>query len=169
MLTVRDEEPGDHDAVFAVEEAAFGRPEEARLVDSLRGSVAPALSLVAERDGWLVGHAFFSPVTIEGPRPGPPAGALGPIGVDPARQRDGIGSALVCAGLAHAPTLGWRVIFLLGSPDYYARFGFTLAAPRGLRYESPAFDAGFQVLELAAGALDGVTGFVRYPSAFAEV
>ena len=147
----------------------FGGPDEARLVDALRGSVAPALSLVAERDGRLVGHAFFSPVTIEGPRPGPPACALGPIGVHPARQGDGIGSALMRAGLDRAPALGWRAVFLLGSPDYYGRFGFTLAAPRGLRYQSTAFDAGFQVLELEAGALDAVTGFVRYPSAFANL
>lgn len=169
MLTVRDEETRDREAVFAVEEAAFGRPDEARLVRALGESVAPALSLVAERDGQLVGHAFFSPVTIDGPRAGPAAGALGPIGVDPAQQGGGIGSALVRAGLARAPTLGWRAIFLLGSPDYYARFGFVLAAPHGLHYESSAFDAGFQVLELEPGALGGVTGFVRYPSAFANV
>lgn len=169
MLTVRDEEPRDHGAVFAVEAAAFGRSDEARLVDDLRRSVAPFLSLVAERDARLVGHAFFSPVTIEGPQPGPAAGALGPIGVDPERQGGGIGSALVRAGLARAPGLGWRAIFLLGDPAYYARFGFALAAPRGLHYESLAFDGGFQVLELQPGALAGVSGFVRYPSAFANV
>jgi putative acetyltransferase len=169
VLTIRDEQSRDRAAVFALEAAAFGRPEEARLVDALRESVTPRLSLVAERDGRLVGHAFFSPVSIEGPRPGPPAGALGPIGVDPARQKQGIGSALVRAGLARAPALDWCAIFLLGSPDYYARFGFRLAAARGLHYESSAFDAGFQVLELEPDALQGVSGFVRYPSAFANV
>lgn len=169
MLSVRDEDVSDREAVFAVEEAAFGRPDEARLVSALRVSVAPALSLVAERHARVVGHAFFSPVTIDGPRPGPPAGALGPIGVDPAQQRAGVGSALVRAGLARAPALGWRAVFLLGDPGYYGRFGFVLAAPRDLHYESSAYDAGFQVLELEPGALGGVTGFVRYPSAFANV
>lgn len=169
MLTLRDEEPRDHDAVLRVEEAAFGRPDEARLVDALRAAARPHLSLVAEWDGRLVGHAFFSPVRIEGPGPAPAAGALGPIGVTPARQGHGIGAALVRAGLARAPELGWRAVFLLGDPAWYARFGFRLAAPLGLHYESEAYDGGFQVRELEPGALRGASGLVRYPSAFANV
>jgi putative acetyltransferase len=60
-------------------------------------------------------------------------------------------------------------LFLLGNPAYYGRFGFELAAPRGLHYESHAFDRGFQVLELAPGALEGVRGWVHYHPAFQEL
>jgi putative acetyltransferase len=60
-------------------------------------------------------------------------------------------------------------VFLLGEPAYYARFGFVMAAPRGFHYESEAFDAGFQVLELVEGALAGHAGRVLYHPAFAQL
>ena len=165
MIRIRDERPGDHARVFALQAAAFGRKSEARLVEDLRTVARPQLSLVAERDGQVVGHVFVSPVVLEG-APALRAGGLGPVGVNPAEQGEGIGSALVRAALERAPALGWRAVFLLGNPRYYARFGFALAAPRGLRYRSADFDPAFQVFELAPGALDGCAGLVRFDPAF---
>jgi putative acetyltransferase len=152
--------------VRALQQAAFGRAAEADLVDALRASAHPQLSLVAEHAGDVVGHVFFSPVAIEGAAAAPPCAGLAPIGVWPAAQGAGIGSALVRAGLARCPELGWRAVFLLGDPDWYARFGFEPAAPRGFHYESEAFDRGFQLRELAPGALLGCAGYVRYAEAF---
>jgi len=156
--------------VWAVLEAAFGRPDEAKLVARLRQEVRPCASLVAESAGRVIGHVFFSPVTIEGTRPDlPAAGGLAPVGVLPDEQGRGAGGALIRAGIEASRALGWQLLFVLGNPVYYGRFGFALAAPHGLHYESHAFDAAFQVQELAPGALAGVTGFVRYPAAFAEL
>ena len=168
-MTIRDEAPADHAAVARVVTAAFGQPDEARLLETLRAEADPHLSLVAKHDGAIVGHVFFSPVEVEGAPEAPPLSALAPLAVEPALQSEGIGSALVHAGLARCPEHGWRAVFLLGDPGYYARFGFGLAAPRGLRYLSEAFDAGFQVLELESGALKGVRGLVQYPPAFASL
>jgi putative acetyltransferase len=168
-LTVRLETSADQPAVARVVTDAFGQPGEARLVEVLRSEADPHISLVAERNGAIVGHVFFSPVTVEGAPNAPPLGALAPLAVAPSLQGGGIGSALVRAGLAHCSEHGWRAVFLLGEPGYYARFGFGLAAPRGLRYRSEAFDAGFQALELEPGALDGVRGLVQYPPAFASL
>ena len=167
--TIRDEVPEDHAAVARVVSDAFGQPGEARLLEALRTEADPYLSLVAERDGSIVGHVFFSAVEVEGAPDAPPLGALAPLAVTPSLQGGGIGSTLVRAGLARCPEHGWRAVFLLGDPGYYARFGFGLAAPRGLRYLSEAFDAGFQVLELESGALKSVRGFVQYPPAFASL
>ncbi len=155
--------------MFEIQCAAFGRDGEAKLVEALRRSAQPQLSLVAETDASLVGHVFLSPVTIDAMPSAPLCAGLAPVGVLPAWQGRGIGDALVRESLARAAALGWRAVFLLGNPAYYARFGFTLAAPRGFHYESPAFDAGFQWLELTPGALDGVRGFVLYHDAFASV
>jgi putative acetyltransferase len=152
-----------------VHEAAFGRPDEARLVAKLRQEVRPCVSFVAEGRERVIGHVFFSPVTIEGARPGVLAGGLAPVGVLPDEQGRGAGSALIRAGIEASRALGWQLLFVLGNPVYYERFGFVLAAPHGLHYESHAFDAAFQVQELAPGALTGVTGFVRYPAAFSEL
>jgi putative acetyltransferase len=163
-MRIRVEEPADRGHVFAVEAAAFARPLEAELVETLRASAWPRLSLVAELDGEIVGHVFFSPVSIEGAPAAPACAGLGPLAVLPARQRLGVGAALVQEGLCRCSALGWKAVFLLGNPAYYARFGFTLAAERGLHYEE--LDAAFQVIELEAGALHGCRGQVRYHEAF---
>jgi putative acetyltransferase len=174
-----------------VHEAAFGRPDEARLAARLRQEAAPLVSLVAEQAGRVIGHVLFTPVTVEerpnraaaplaggslraGVRVARPgrvelaAGALGPVGVLPDAQRLGTGAALIRAGIEACRALDWQILFVLGNPAYYARFGFGLAAPRGLHYASHAFDTAFQVQELAPGALAGVTGWVRYHAAFSE-
>ena len=150
-------------------EAAFGRPDEARLAARLHQEASPLVSLVAEHAGRVIGHVLFSPVTVEGDGPSPRAGALGPVGVLPDAQGKGAGSALIRAGSEACRALDWRLLFVLGDPAYYARFGFALAAPHRLHYSSHAFDAAFQVQELTPGALSGVTGWVRYHDAFTEV
>lgn len=168
-FAVRAERPGDREAVFGVQSAAFGRPDEAALVDALRTSVAPHVSLVATREAQperVVGHVFVSPVTLDTEPEAADVGGLAPLGVLPALQGRGAGGALVRAALEASRAAGFRAVFLLGSPVYYARFGFAPAAPLGLRYGSPALDAAFQQRELVPGALDGRRGRVRYPAPF---
>jgi putative acetyltransferase len=152
-----------------VHEAAFGRPDEAKLVARLRQEARPCVSLVAEAAGRVIGHVFFSSVTIEGEGLGGLAGGLAPVGVLPGEQGRGAGDALIRAGIEASRALGWQLLFVLGNPAYYGRFGFVLAAPHGLHYESHAFDAAFQVQELSAGALARTRGWVRYHPAFAEL
>jgi putative acetyltransferase len=86
----------------------------------------------------------------------------------PTHQRCGVGSALIRSGRVHCAELGWKAVFLVGNPEFHSRFGFALAAPRGLRYESESFDPVFQVLELERGALQGRQGWVRSQEAFAR-
>ena len=162
-LTVRDETDADHATVARLVEAAFGQPDEARLVEALRGSVRPLVSLVAEEDGAVRGHVMVSPVKIGD---GPEAGGLAPVAVDPEHQGRGLGGRLVRAALERSRALGWPLVVLLGDPAYYARFGFELAAPHGLHYQDHAFDAGFQVFAFDPGALAALEGWVRYPAAF---
>ncbi|HEY8157012.1 MAG TPA: N-acetyltransferase [Myxococcota bacterium] len=160
---LRPEAPGDSRAIDAVHERAFGQPGEAALVRALRSEATPYVALVAERAGRVVGHIAFSPVSIEGGSP--PALGLGPVAVEPGLQRTGIGSALVRAGLDRCAALA-QIVVVLGHAAYYPRFGFQPAFPRGLRYRSEVFDPSFFVLELAPGALAGISGQVRYHAAF---
>lgn len=166
-IEIRPETSADHGLVYDVERAAFGRRNEADLVETLREEARPQLSLVAELDGGIAGHVFFSPATIETQPDAARFGALGPVAVDPAQQGRGIGSALVRAGLEQCPRHLWSAVFLVGNPAYYSRFGFVLAAPRGLSYGEPAFDPVFQVVTLKPGALDGCRGRVHFHPAFA--
>jgi putative acetyltransferase len=168
MIEIRPEVAADHARVFEIEAAAFERRNEAELVDRLREVATPQLSLVAHDGDRLLGHIFFSPVAVGESPASPAASGLAPVAVDPALQRSGVGVALIQAGLAACPALGWQAVFLVGSPVYYARFGFTLAAPMGFTYGDPLFDAVLQVNELAAGALEGMRGCVHFHPAFVE-
>ncbi|MBX3470154.1 MAG: N-acetyltransferase [Planctomycetes bacterium] len=162
-MSIRGEAPAEVEAVRRVNDAAFGRPDEGRLVDALRGAARPFVSLVARDDDEVVGHVLFTPVTVGATWT---ALALGPMAVVPGRQRAGFGAALVRAGLDACRALGHDVVFVLGHPAYYPRFGFAPAAPRGLRCKWPVPDDVFLVAELAPGALAGRTGLVEYHPAF---
>jgi putative acetyltransferase len=173
---VRREKPADHDAVRALHRAAFGRrgtdrPEdvvEARLTDELRTDVGflPHLSLVAVRDDVVTGPAVIGHViaTRGWLEPlGVPVLGLGPLGVLPAAQGRGVGSALVHALLAVAEATDERVVALLGAPAYYQRFDFRPAAELGIDAPEPAWGAHFQARHLTGPA---VRGRFRYASPF---
>jgi putative acetyltransferase len=167
---VRPETPADHAAVRAVNEAAFGRPEEARLVDVLRTSAPSFVSLVAtDERAQVVGHILFTPVTVTSEASTWSAMGLGPMAVAPAAQRAGVGSALVRAGLDACRAAGHDVVVVLGHPEYYPRFGFVPAPPRGITCKWPVPDDVFMVAELTPGALGGRRGCVEYDPAFDAV
>lgn len=168
-LSIGRERERDALRIDEIQEAAFGQPDEARLVRRLRAEASPHLSLVASSGGILVGHIFLSPVRIEGAIPGPSCAGLAPVAVLPEAQGTGIGGALVRAALSECPALGWKAVFLVGDPAYYSRFGFALAAPLGLHYESDAFDSAFQYVEIVPQSLEGIGGWVRFHEAFAAL
>lgn len=168
MLAIRAEEKSDHARVFEIQAAAFGRRNEADLVEMLRTSAHPQISLVAEEQGQILGHIFFSPVEIESSQDSPSVAGLAPVAVDPAHQRRGIGSALIRAGLHGCRELGWQAVFLVGNPAYYSRFGFSLAFPRSFTYGNPLFDSALQVFESHPGVLAGCRGRVRFHAAFSQ-
>jgi putative acetyltransferase len=152
-MLIRRESDDDVDAIRAVTARAFdGRPysngSEAPLVDALRADPGwiPALSLVAEVDGAVVGHVVCTRATVSGR----PALGLGPLSVEPAWQRRGVGSALVHAVLGAADALDEPVVVLLGDPAYYHRFGFTPASEYGIDPPVPEWASNFQVRALSS-------------------
>ncbi|HEY5803661.1 MAG TPA: N-acetyltransferase [Lysobacter sp.] len=126
-MWIRTETQADHAAIAAVIAAAFvdqpgeGRTEQ-RIVEALRADGALSLSLVADIDGRIAGHVAFSPVRVGD-------GAerwfgLGPVAVTPADQHNGVGTALIRAGLSELAERGALGCVVLGEPEYYQRFGF---------------------------------------------
>jgi putative acetyltransferase len=160
--TIRRERPGDIAAIAEVNTQAFGRGDEAAIVDRLRDIADPFLSLVAEHAGEVVGHILFTRVTIKDVAASSSALGLGPMAVLPAHQRRGVGSALVRAGLRDCLELSEPVVVVLGHPSFYPRFGFRPAAEHGLRYRSSEYDDAFMVAELRPGALGRRRGLVEY-------
>ena len=168
MMTIRAETAEDIQAVRRVNELAFGRPNEAALVDRLRANARPYISLVAASNGQVVGHIFFSPVTIEAADSASLILGLAPMAVLPAYQKQGIGSRLVREGLRECRQIGCEAVFVLGHPEYYPRFGFVPAIQKGLRCEYAVPDDAFMVAELKPDSLPG-GGVVRYRPEFGEV
>jgi putative acetyltransferase len=121
---VREEVQADHAGVATLVTAAFKGPAESELIARLRDQDG-VWSLVIVRAGDVHGHILFSPVRVV-PSEGPAwaAMALGPVAITPRQQGYGVGSELIRQGLARLKQAGHRVVFLLGHPDYYSRFGF---------------------------------------------
>lgn len=166
MVTIRAERDDDHRAVFELNQDVFATDAEARLVDALRSEAIPAISMVAEVDDAIVGHIFFSPVTIGGRGGDLRIMGLAPMAVQEKFQRQGIGRQLVEKGLKTCQEAGTDLVFVLGHPDYYPKFGFQPVAPLGLHYADPKLDVCFFVKELKAEALQGVVGTVAYHPVF---
>ncbi|EJC76536.1 N-acetyltransferase [Rhizobium hidalgonense] len=127
-MHIRYETPDDIDAIHDLTSTAF-RPmaysdgTEAEIIRKLRMSGDLAISLVAEEDREILGHVAFSPVTIEGVHDD--WFGLGPISVTPARQRQGIGGALIARGLELLKEMGASGCALIGNPDVYGSAGFS--------------------------------------------
>lgn len=166
MIAIRPETLQDISSIDRVNQEAFGRREEADLVDTLRKENAIILSLVAVQDDQVVGHVLITPVTVQAEDSQWDAVALGPMAVLPSHQKQGIGSALIRAAFEELKKSGHFVVIVLGHPDYYPRLGFVPSKPLGIRWENNVPEEVFMVAELKEGALNGRTGLVKYHSAF---
>ena len=173
-LLLRTEQPADRQAILALTAAAFsvspvtglpveGEPEEVELLRRLFEcpEYLPDFSIVAELDGEIVGHV----ISTRGRAGELELLGLGPIGVAPRLQRHGIGSALMKETIDRANAAGERGIALLGSPEYYARFGFVPSTSLGVQPPDPAWGDHFQLLPLALWP-GGVNGAFRYAEPF---
>lgn len=130
MFEIRHEAASDNGAVENLLDSCFGAGRQAKTSYRFRDGVPPLTELcfVAEdEDGEIVGAVRYWPV-LAGRQP---ALLLGPLAISPARQARGIGRALVFHSLEIAGAAGHRLVFLVGDPAYYARFGFAVA-PAGI-------------------------------------
>ncbi len=168
MATIRAETYVDITAIRLVNNKAFGQKNEAELIDRLRNRGVLTISLVAIMNRQVVGHIAFSPVTVESQSSNWEAIGLGPMAVMPEYQHKGIGSQLIQAGLDECRHLNHQIVVLVGHPDYYPRFGFIPAKPRGIDCEFEVPDEAWMVLELRENALTGKSGTVKFQPEFHE-
>ena len=163
---MRKEEYSDIEKIRELNAEAFESEEEADLVNSLRDSGIPRISLVAEEAGEIVGHILFTPVELAGDDSRLKLSGLAPMAVAPEHQRQGIGSALVEAGIAECRAQGYDVIVVLGHPGYYPKFDFIPSVKYGIKSEYDVPHDVFMVMELKEGVLTGKEGTIKYHKAF---
>lgn len=166
-MDIRKTAATDLPALTALHDAAFGTPFEGRLVRDLLAAGLGPLSLVAVEKDRILGHILFSPLTIEVGNETVRGLALAPLAVDPAHQKQGIGTALTKAGLVAAQQNGWEAVIVLGQPDYYQRFGFS--PDLGAGFDSPFAGPYLMGLELARNSLSGQKGKIIYAEPFTKL
>jgi len=169
-VIIRPHEAGDYEAIRRIYAQAFRRPEspdavpwEVGLFEALwdAGDAIPEFSFTALTKAGAVGHVTASEATVATDS----VVAVGPIGVLPEHQGKGIGSALMEALLTAADAAGVPLIVLLGSPQYYSRFGFRPARELGVIPPEPSWGDAFQARPLTAYT-PCVAGHFQYAPAF---
>ena len=165
-FVIRAERASDVVAREALLDACFGENRHQRTCQRLRDGRAPAegLALSAVRQGRLVGTLRLWHVSAGGVR----ALVLGPLAVDPACRKLGVGTALMNRALAAARARGHGAVVLLGDATYYARFGFSDRKTGELSLPGPFERSRLLGLQLCEGALDGAWGMIAPSGASAS-
>ncbi|MFC5067490.1 GNAT family N-acetyltransferase [Flaviflagellibacter deserti] len=162
---IRLESKHDIPVIRKIHQSVFPTWSEAELVDYLQSEGDGVLSLVARRGGALAGHILFSRLTAVESM-GLKAVALGPLAVLESYQGKGVGTALVSEGIKILHGQGVDVIFVLGDPAFYGRFGFT--AEQARNFETPYDGPNQQALALTERGRYA-HGLIRYAPAFADL
>ncbi|HEV7313774.1 N-acetyltransferase [Sphingopyxis sp.] len=171
-LVIRPATAADAEAIDGVIRAAFagtdfGHQGEAELVRMIEADGDALVSLVAEQGGAVVGHVLFSRMDVEADGAALPGAGLAPVSVVPASQGQGIGDALIRAGLDALRDQGVAIGFVLGHEAYYPRFRYSpdLAA----RFASPFAGPHFMAMMLDSGAPWPLGGRADYAPAFGRM
>ena len=168
-MTIRRSTESDWPEIGSVHLKAFGMdkgPEITELVNGLLDdeTANPLLSLVAEKDGRLIGHILFTRANIQPEDHTVSVQLLAPLAVVPEYQSEGVGGQLIREGLKQLKDSGVDLVFVLGHPGYYPRLGFQTAGEVGFEapYPIPEGDAdAWMVQELREGVIASVEGRVQ--------
>lgn len=167
MIEIRQEKPGDEASIRRINEAAFSEVIEANIVDALRQACDHFVSFVAVEGKNIVGHILFTPATLDGTNA--VGMGLGPMGVSPAHQNQGIGTLLVRHGLDYLQKSGCPFVIVLGHAEYYPRFGFERASRYKIQSQwENVPDEAFLILAFDKNALPKAGGIARYRDELSE-
>jgi putative acetyltransferase len=167
MMHIRPATPADAQAIFALHCVTFPDDSEARLVEALVAEGDALVSLVAELAGEIVGHVMFSRMAVTGDGRDMKAAGLAPVSTNPAHQERGIAAALIEQGLDDLRGHGMEISFVLGNPEYYARFGYS--AEDAARFVSAYACPAFMVQMLDDAQSLPASGTADYAPAFARL
>ena len=168
-MKIREEELADTEAIWNINADAFETEAEANLVNVLRDSGCPFISLVAETDNKAVGHILFTPVELTGNKNKLKIIGLAPMAILQKYQNKGIGSKLVKKGIEYCKSKDYDAIAVLGHPGYYPKFGFVPSITYGIKSEYEVPDEAFMILELVPNSLKDHQGIIKYHELFNSV
>ena len=163
-MNIRETTPADIKDILCVEREAFQRDSEADMTRDMLSdpSAEPSVSLLAFVENQPVGHILFTRGYIEG-NSRIAVSFLAPLAVIPKFQKQGIGGALIKEGITRLSKIGVDLVFVIGHPEYYPRFGFTPALKLGFQptYPLPSEVAdAWMVLALRPDLIGAISGKV---------
>lgn len=165
-MDIRPQVLSDTDHVWDLLTEAFadgGRV--ARLSEALLDH-SSRIALVAEQRGEIVGHLQLSQSWLDAAPAIVDVLVMSPVGVAPAWQRRGIGSALVEAGMRAAERQGIPLVWLEGDPRICPPFGFTRGRERGFRAPSDRIPAAAFLVATLDNWQPWMVGGLVYPDEF---
>jgi len=168
-LMIRQEKPSEFREIYDLVKVAFqtakvSNGNEQNYVNQLRasGNYIPELAIVAEEDAKLVGHIMLTKTYVEMVDAKFEGLLIAPLCVALEYRKRGIGSKLVNESFRLAKHMGYKAIFVVGSPEYYGRFGFKSSVLFGVKHVPPIPDPYVMAYELSTAALSGVAGTVTF-------
>ena len=157
---IRETQESDLEEVFNLIHSSFSNKAESDLVKQLISDGDVLINLVVESSDTIIGNVVVSKITME-PDIGLFCGGVAPLSVLPDQQSSGVGSRLMEEVINESRKLGIDALFLLGDPNYYKRFGFTVS-----KLKNDYSLEHFQELELTEGCLVNIKSKVAYANAF---
>jgi len=168
-MFIRQEQPTDYDEVYELVKASFrtaphGDGTEADYLNDVRkrNTFIPELSLVAVADGKIVGQIVLYKTEIVTDHDELTELVLSPMCVHPEYFRRGIASKMIDTAISKAKDMGFRAVFLCGTPDFYTKFGFAPTYEFGIFHvkDESRTAKWSMALELFKGSLNGITGTI---------
>jgi len=169
MIKIREAFDTDTPVILEVVWSAFGNQQGQEIADLIIDllqdrSAQPVISLVATINERVVGHILFTSARCKQSQQIFSSAILAPLSVQLNYQNQGIGGQLVQAGLKQLKAMGLGLVFVLGHPGYYPKYGFIPAEARGFQdpYPIPPENTdAWMVQELQPGMIGRVMGQVE--------
>lgn len=168
-MEIRQSIETDRSGIARVHADAFGDEEGPVIVELVNAlfddeTARPLLSLVAHKDGRLIGHILFTKASLDTEGSAVKVQILAPMAVCPDWQNQGVGHQLIEQGLKQLREAGMDLVFVLGHPSYYPKLGFQTAGALGFRAPYPIPDKhtdAWMVQALKEGVIGHVSGKVQ--------
>lgn len=162
-MKIRGAHKSDFEEIFNVISSSFSTQSESDLVKQLILDDDVLINLVAESSGKIIGNVIVSKTTMEHDER-LLCGGVAPVSVLPKHQLIGIGSKLMREVIKKSKMMSIDALFLVGDPNYYRRFGFTIS-----KLKNDFSVKNFQELELTENCLVNVNSKISYANAFVNL
>lgn len=168
-MKIRKTVSADLNNILQIHRQAFGGEEGMEIADLVNDlmvdrTAMPLLSLIAEDNNKPIGHVLFTKAKLNGADENTTVQILAPLAVIPEEHSKGVGGLLIKEGLNQLKSSGVELVFVLGHPAYYPRYGFQTAGKLGYKapYPIPEEHAdAWMVQELRSGVIGRATGAVQ--------